>query len=185
MKQIAVVFFTLVAGISGLWASDGTAAEKKQKETPAAAASVGDNMTVQFEYTLTVGQQIVDSSQGKGPMNYVHGRGEIIPGLEREMSGMRAGDSKEITVKPQDAYGQASPAALLEVPRTQLPQGTEPQVGMILSGRDPQGHAFQARISEIKEKSVMLDMNHPLAGKTLHFKVKVLDVSPAGPAPKE
>lgn len=101
---------------------------------------------------------------------------------------MHVGDSKEITVKPQDGYGEVNPAAVIEVQKAQLPQGAEPQVGMILSGRDPDGHTFQARIAQLKEKSVMLDMNHPLAGKTLHFKVKVTDVSSAsaaGPAPKE
>ena len=153
-----------------------------------AAASIQDNMLVRFEYILTVDDKVFDSSQGKGPMNYVHGRGEIIPGLEREMSGMHVGDSKEITIKPQDAYGDVNPAAVIEVQKIQLPQGTEPQVGMILSGRDPEGHTFQARIAQLKEKSVMLDMNHPLAGKTLHFKVKVTEVAPApaaGPAPKK
>ena len=174
-KYPVVLFLAFVAGLSGICASDGIAAEKK-KGAPM-AASIQDNMAVEFEYTLTVDDKVVDSSNGQSPMSYVHGKGQIIPGLEREMAGMRVGDSKEVTVKPQDGYGEVNPAAVIEVPRTQLPQGTQPEVGMILNGRDPDGHTFQARVSQIKEKTVLLDMNHPLAGKTLHFKIKVVEIA--------
>ena len=180
-KRPVVSFVALFIGLSGLWTPQGYAAEK-QKKGVSVPAAVQDNMTVEFEYTLTVDGAVVDSSQGRSPLKYVHGKGEIVPGLEKELTGLHIGDSREVTVQPQDAYGQIDPTAFMEVPKTNLPKEPPPKVGMVLTGKDPNGHPFQARIAEIKAESVRLDMNHPLAGKTLNFKVKVLSISPPAPA---
>lgn len=185
IRQKVRIFFTVVLGVGslGFWTQTGMAASvKKGASVPAAVA---DLMTVKFDYTLTVDGKVVDSSQGHTPLQYVHGKGQIIPGLERELAGLHVGDSKEVDVKPEDGYGQVDPAAFIDVPKTKLPQGQTPEVGMVLSGRDPNGRPFQAKISEIKADAVTLDMNHPLAGKTLHFKVKVIEISPAPSTPKE
>ncbi|MBI3615361.1 MAG: peptidylprolyl isomerase [Candidatus Omnitrophica bacterium] len=179
----AVFWMVLLAGVWGVSTPHGALAQ--EKEGAPMPASVGDNSTVQFEYTLTVDGNVVDSSQGRGPMSYVHGRRQIVPGLERQMTGLHVGDSKEVTVDPKDAYGQVNPAAFIEIPKTQLPQGSVPEVGMVLNGRDPNGRPLQAKVSEVKETTVLLDMNHPLAGKTLHFKVKIINISPAAAPSKE
>ncbi len=177
----AFFLFTLVVGISGLWVQEGYAAKQaaKAKETPMPAASVQDNVTITFEYTLTVDGKVLDSSEGRDPMRYTHGKGQIIPGLERQMTGMHVGDAKEVTVAPEDAYGPINPKALLEVPRKDLPKDVDPKVGMVLGSADSSGRPFRATISEVTPETIKLDMNHPLAGKTLQFKIKVLSINPA------
>ena len=142
-------------------------------------ATVQDNVNVGLEYTLTVDGAVVDTTKERGPFHYVHGKGQMIPGLERELTGLHVGDSKEVTVNPADGYGEVDPAAFVEVPKEQLPKDMAPTVGMILKGVNPNGKNFRAKINEIKEKSVILDLNHPLAGKTLNFQVKITDISPA------
>lgn len=149
---------------------------------PAPAAdspAIADKMDVGMDYTLTVDGKVVDSSEGREPLHYVHGSGQIIPGLEQALTGLKAGDSKEVTVAPEQGYGTADPSAIVEVPKTQLPPNVTPAVGMALRGQTPEGEGFAATIKEIKADSVVLDLNHPLAGKTLHFKVKITDVKPA------
>lgn len=177
----------IVAGIvffaSGLLAEEavvsqaGEAVASPTQETTV-PATVQDNMSVKLEYTLTVEGSVVDSTEGRDPFNYVHGKGQVIPGLERQLAGLHAGDSKEITVNPEEAYGPIDPSAVIEVPKEQLPPNVTPEVGLILRGADPDGRPFRATIREIKDQTVTLDLNHPLAGKTLLFKIKVIDVSP-------
>ncbi len=143
---------------------------------------IGDNTTVRFEYTLAVDGKTVDSSQDGEPVEYTHGRNQILPGLERQMMGLHVGDIRDITVSPDEGYGSIDPEAQDEVQKSQLPSTIDPQVGMRLTGRDPSGRVFLATIKEVKPESVVLDLNHPLAGKTLNFHVKVLEVK-AAPAP--
>lgn len=141
-------------------------------------AAIAENMTVRLEYTLSADGQVVDSTEAREPFQYVHGKGQIIPGLERQLVGLHAGDSRDITVNPEDAYGPVDSSAVVEVPKDQLPPNVTPEVGLTLRGVDPDGRVFRATIREIKPDMITLDLNHPLAGKTLLFKVKVLDVSP-------
>ena len=141
--------------------------------------SVQDHMDVGMEYTLTSEGQVVDSTEGKGPFHYVHGQGQIIPGLERQLAGLHVGDSKEVAVAPEEGYGQVDPAAFVEIPKAQLPTDVTPSLGMVLRGVNPDGKSFRATISEIKDQTVVLNLNHPLAGKTLNFKVKITEIAPA------
>ena len=131
-----------------------------------------------FAYTLSVDGEEVDRSDEGEPYEYTTGRNQIIPGLERQLMGLRAGDERDITIAPKEGYGTVDPEAVDEVPTSQLPPAVEPKVGMRLSGRDPSGRVFLATIKEVKPESVVLDLNHPLAGKTLQFHIKVLDVKP-------
>ena len=139
--------------------------------------AIQDGRTVQIDYTLTVDGAVVDSSDGRGPLSYVQGQGQIIPGLERQLVGLHVGDAKEVTVGPDEGYGQMDPKALMEVPKTQLPPDLTPAVGMVLRGTNREGNPFRARIQNVESETVTLDLNHPLAGKTLQFKIKVVDVS--------
>jgi FKBP-type peptidyl-prolyl cis-trans isomerase 2 len=140
---------------------------------------VQDGAEVSFDYTLTDdGGKVIDSSKGKEPMNYTHGKGQIIPGLEREMAGMAVGAEKKVTVKPEDAYGPVNPQAFQEVPKDKLPPDAL-KVGIVLTAQGPQGQAVPVRVHEIKEKTVVMDFNHPLAGKTLSFDIKITAVKPA------
>lgn len=155
-------------------------AEQAEKNAEASTTmAIQDNMSVQLDYTLTVDGQVMDSSEGHGPFQYVHGKGQIIPGLERQLVGLAIGDSREITVTPEEGYGPVDPAAVLEVPRAQMPSTVDPKVGQVLRGVDSNGKSFRATIREIHDGTVTLDLNHPLAGKTLLFKIKVLAISPS------
>jgi FKBP-type peptidyl-prolyl cis-trans isomerase SlyD len=134
---------------------------------------------VTLEYTLS-GEDgaVIESSKGNPPLKYTHGQHQIIPGLERELTGMKTGEHKSIKVKPEDGYGAVDPKAFREFPREKLPPEAL-KVGTVLTARTPDGQAMAVRVHEIKEDIVVLDFNHPLAGKTLNFDVKVAEIQPA------
>ncbi len=137
---------------------------------------IKNGSTVALEYTLTSEDgQFTESNKGKEPLRYVDGRDQIIPGLERALEGLPAGAEKKVTVKPEDGYGQVDPKNFQEVPKEAVPPDSL-HVGTTLVAQNAQGQQFPVRIHEIKEKTVVMDMNHPLAGKTLVFDVKILDV---------
>ena len=149
----------------------------------AAVAVIQDNMDVGLDYTLTVDGAVVDSTDGKDAFHYVHGRQQIIPGLERQLAGLHVGEHKDITVGPEEGYGAVDSSAFVEVAKNRLPADVTPAVGMMLRGVNPDGQSFRARIREMKGETVVLDLNHPLAGKTLSFTVNVKSVAPAAAAP--
>ena len=146
------------------------------------AQKKGDGMVisagkkVSFNYTLTVDGEKVDSSDNTGPLTYTHGSGQIIKGLETELEGMKAGEKKQVTVSPQNGYGEVNPEAFKEIPKTQLPPDMAPAVGQVLTVTTQDGQSFPVIISEVKDEAVVLNLNHPLAGKELHFDVAVVSV---------
>jgi len=129
-----------------------------------------------IHYTLTVYGEIVDSSENKEPLEYVHGSGQIITGLECALKGLKVGEMKQIMVGPDDAYGPINPQAILEVPREKLGH-IEIEIGSVLKAEDPEGKTIQGMIKEIHDSSVTVDFNHPLAGKELNFEVKVIEIN--------
>ncbi|OGS34155.1 MAG: hypothetical protein A2293_04955 [Elusimicrobia bacterium RIFOXYB2_FULL_49_7] len=137
---------------------------------------MAEGRKVKFDYTLTVEKEVVETSQGKEPLEYNPGRGELIPGLEKEMLGMKAGDGKKVVVKPEEGYGLERQDAFRDFDRSKFPADLDPKVGMVLEMKDEKGDAFPAVVSEVGEKSVKLNFNHPLAGKELEFDVKVVAV---------
>lgn len=145
----------------------------------AADPTIGPGKQAKVEYTLTVDNEQIETSVGKEPLVFVVGQNTIIPGLESQLIGMHEGEEKMVTVAPKDAYGDVDPKALKEFPLSSMPKGAEPKVGMVLQAQAPDGEEFPAVIKEINGDKVKLDFNHPLAGKTLNFKVKVLAISDA------
>lgn len=140
--------------------------------------SVTENMVVSLDYVLTLenGQE-VDRSEDNAPLEYLHGHNNIIPGLESELEGLNIGDQKSVTVQPERGYGERNPEGVAEYPREVFPPSREMQVGEAIMMRDSEsGEKFQAYITEIRPESVLLDFNHPLAGETLHFEVKIADL---------
>ncbi len=131
---------------------------------------------VAFDYTLTVEEEVVDTSEGKEPLNYIHGEGTIIKGLSAKLEGMKVGDKQTIAVAAADAYGEIDPKAFIEVPKKQFPEGETPEVGMMLNLNHPNGGSLPALITEIKDDVIVLNVNHPLAGKDLLFDVKIVSV---------
>lgn len=140
-------------------------------------STIANGSTVEIEYTLRDEQgEVLDTSEGRGPLSYVHGQQQIIPGLESALVGMRAGEARDVVVPPEDAYGVADPAAVAQVPRTALPPDALVP-GTQLTARGPDGQQQFVRVKEIGDETVLLDLNHPLAGVTLYFAVKILSVS--------
>ncbi|MBI3174237.1 MAG: peptidylprolyl isomerase [Chloroflexi bacterium] len=136
--------------------------------------TVTNGQVVSMEYTLWVGGEVLDTSDGQGPLQFLAGYGNIIPGLEQEMMGMKIGDEKEVTVAPADGYGEYDEAAFMDVPRKEFPDDMSIEEGLELSVSGDDGQAHYARIDEVGDDSVRLDFNHPLAGQELKFKVKVV-----------
>lgn len=138
--------------------------------------SIQEGKKVSFNYTLTVEGEVIDSSDGREPFEYTHGKGQIIPGLSKQLTGLRVGDEKVIKIPPEEGYGQINPEAIHEVPLTSLPADLDPEVGMYLQMQGPDGQSMPVKVTELKEETIVLDLNHPLAGKTLTFQVKVLSI---------
>jgi len=131
---------------------------------------------VLFDYTLTVDGKKIDSSDNNGPLKYVHGEGDIIPGLERQLEGLDAGVEKKIEVIASEGYGEKDVDAFYEIKKTKLPSNIEPKAGMTLEVKNEDGSFIPVKISEVKEEAVVIDLNHPLAGKTLQFEIKIISV---------
>ncbi len=135
--------------------------------------TVQDGQVVTMEYTLRVDGETIDTSEGYKPIEFLQGAGSIIPGLERELYGMKVGESKEVSVQAKDGYGEIDPAAFVSVPREQFPPNIRLEVGVALSVHDNNGNPMHATIHEVNEEDVKLNFNHPLAGKDLLFSVTI------------
>jgi len=140
---------------------------------------VQDGQVVSLVYTLQVDGEVIDSSEESEPLQFIQGEGHIIPGLEGGLYEMGIGESKNLVIAPKDAYGELNEEAFIEVPKDQFPDSIPLELGTELQVRDPEGDVMEARIDNIEEGSVRLDFNHPLAGKVLHFDVKVIALRPA------
>lgn len=136
--------------------------------------SVQNDVVVSMEYTLRVDNEVIDSSIGQEPLEFLAGHGNIISGLEREMIGMKVGDSKDVIVTPTDGYGEYDEEAFMDVPRAEFPQDMPVEEGLELTVRDDSGQARYARVDNVEDETVRLNFNHPLAGDELHFNVKVV-----------
>jgi FKBP-type peptidyl-prolyl cis-trans isomerase SlyD len=140
---------------------------------------ISDGKVVTLHYTLKVDEEVVDTSEGREPIQFIQGKEQIIPGLEAELYGMESGDSKQVVVEPKDGYGEIQPEAGLEVPKDEFPEEIPLEAGTELQLRNQNGEIINARIDTVGSENVHLDFNHPLAGKDLHFDVTVVDVQEA------
>ena len=128
------------------------------------------------EYTLTLGnKEVFDTNVGSEPLAYVQGSDQMIPGLEAAMEGMKVGDSKHVKIKPEDGYGPVLREAIVEVAKDQLAPDAR-NVGARIEGRGPSGQILTGQVQKIKDDKVVVDFNHPLAGETIFFQVKVVDI---------
>ncbi len=171
MKGSTFFYVLIMALLTPYFAISTVGAQAKKDK-------IKDGAQVSIEYTLLdeKGKQI-ESNKGGNPFKYTHGKGDIIPGLENGLNGMKVGDEKTIEVKPDDAYGKMNPEAFQEVPRKNIPAELL-KVGAQMVARSPRGRSMPVRVHEIKDETVVLNLNHPLAGKTLTFEVKILAVQP-------
>jgi FKBP-type peptidyl-prolyl cis-trans isomerase SlyD len=180
---MGINFWRLLVGAATLnmFVSTGAFAAEKSKENNV----VKDGTVVSLQYTLSGEDgKTIESNKGKDPLKYTQGSHQIVPGLEKGLAGMKVGEERRVKVKPEEGYGPVDPKGFQEFPKEKIPsEGLK--VGAVLMAKGPQGQQVPVRVHEIKEKSVVLDLNHPMAGKTLVFDVKVLDVQPATVQPTQ
>ena len=168
INQLVVVCFIFCTLIGSV-----TIHAESQKEE---SITVSSGKKVSIEYTLTLeDKSVVDTNVGSEPLSFVQGSHNIISGLENALEGLKIGDSKQVTIKPEDGYGSVDQKAIIEVSKDQVPQDAL-KVGAQLQGQNADGKIIHALVVEVKEQVVVLDFNHPLAGKTLHFDVKIVDI---------
>lgn len=133
---------------------------------------------VKVHYTGTLDDEVVfDSSEGREPLEFEVGSGKIIKGFDEAVIGMKVNEEKTFHIKPEDAYGMHNPQLIRKIPIAVLPKDREPQVGMILSLVRADGIKMEAKIVEVTDSEVSADLNHPLAGKKLTFKIKLISIN--------
>ncbi len=137
---------------------------------------ITENSTVTIDYTITLDTgEVVDSTRDTDPLTYTQGEGELMPGVEKRMDGLKKGDTLEVVLSPAEGFGDPDPEARIEIPKTDIPPEAL-RVDALLQGKGPQGQSIEGRVIELKENTALVDFNHPLAGKNLHFTVTVVDV---------
>lgn len=138
-------------------------------------AKTGDNVRIHYTGKLEDGTEF-DSSSGRDPLEFKLGEGQIIPGLEKAVVGMDKGEDKTVTVEPEEAYGERQEQLVQEVPKNALPDDIEPAVGMQLQSQTPDGQTMPLVVTEVSEEAITVDANHPLAGRTLNFEIKLVEI---------
>jgi len=144
--------------------------------------AIADTKVVSIDYTLRLDDgEIIDSSEGRDPLSFIHGSGQIIAGLEKELAGMIEGDEKHVVVSPAEGYGEYNSDMVETLPREMFPPDMALEKGMGFRMRTNAGNIVVAYIESFDENQVIVNLNHPLSGKTLHFDVKVVGVRNATP----
>lgn len=142
---------------------------------------IADDVVVTLKYSVSVAGQVVESSADDNPIQFIQGRGDVIPGLENALYGLSVGDQKEFNVAPEDGYGEADPDAIAKIPKAEFPPEIPLQPGVELRLKDEQGDELEAQIVTVEDEIVRLNFNHPLAGKELLFAIQVIDLRKATP----
>jgi FKBP-type peptidyl-prolyl cis-trans isomerase SlyD len=168
LLTLALAGVLILGGCGGSGDDDGEPA-------PEVHLSVRDSSTVTVHFTITVDGEVVQDTRSAQPFTYVQGRRQLFPALEAGLVGLEVGGQRQITLAPDQAFGARDPAAIQTVPRDSFGYPESLLVGTIVQG-NPGGRPVQALVTEIGDETVTLDMNHPLAGKTLVFDVEILDI---------
>jgi len=164
MVGCLVILFALVSVVQG--------AEKNKKKEQV----VTEGSKVKLHYTLKVDGKVIDSSRDREPFIFQVGSNQVIPGFENGIKGMKVGEKKSFKVPPKDGYGERRKEAIQEVSKDKMPKGIDVKPGMTLYASGPGGHPIPVKIVEVKKDVVVIDFNHPLAGKTLDFDVEILEI---------
>jgi peptidylprolyl isomerase len=138
-------------------------------------AKAGDSVKIHYTGTLDDGTQF-DSSDGREPLAFELGSGQVIPGFDKAVDGMSVGETKSVNIPAEDAYGPHHPQMIQEVPRSALPDDLEPAEGMGLQAQGPDGQVLNLVVTDVQEDSITVDGNHPLAGKALNFDIELVSI---------
>jgi len=169
--RIRVRFAIALAMMVSLASSAAIAEDTEKKADVVEAGS-----QVSIEYTLTVeGGEVADTNVGQDPLTYRQGSGQILPALEEELLGLKVGATKEVDLSAEQGYGAVDPELFDTVDATMIPEDAR-SVGTVLLAQAPNGQQRPVRVHEVEDDKIVLDLNHPLAGKDLHFAVKILAI---------
>lgn len=173
---VLAVAAALLAPVAGARAEDAKppAAPAASAQAPGAKVAKGRKVSIEYTLVLDDGTQ-ADSNVGGDPLVYTQGASQILPALELALAGLAVNDTKKITLTPKDGYGDVDPKAVKEVPIEQIPEPAR-KVDAVLIGVDAEGNQRPVRVQAVGDKTATLDLNHPLAGRTLTFDVKVLKI---------
>jgi peptidylprolyl isomerase len=139
-------------------------------------AKSGDKVKIHYSGKLDDGTQF-DSSEGREPLEFDLGSGQVIPGFEKAVEGMAVGESKSFSIPPEEAYGHHQEQLVQDVPNSVLPEGLAPAVGMQLQGTGGDGRTMNLIVTDVKEDSITVDGNHPLAGQALNFEIELVEIA--------
>ncbi|MSR85854.1 peptidylprolyl isomerase [Candidatus Woesearchaeota archaeon] len=136
----------------------------------------GEKVKIHYTGSLDDGT-VFDSSQGRDPLEFTIGSGQVIKGFDKGVLGMKVGEEKDIHIPAAEAYGEANPQLIRKIPKASLPKDREPQVGMIMGLVRSDGVQAEAKIIAVTEEDISVDLNHPLAGEALNFKIKLISIN--------
>lgn len=139
------------------------------------AAKSGDTVRIHYTGKLEDGTQF-DSSEDRDPLEFALGGGQVIPGFDSAVEGMTVGDTKSVTIQPEEAYGPRHDQLIQDVPRNQLPDDMTPAVGMELQAQNETGEVMRFAVTAVDDESITVDGNHPLAGKALAFDIELVEI---------
>jgi len=139
-------------------------------------AASGDRVKIHYTGTLEDGTEF-DSSAGRDPLEFELGSGQVIPGFDKAVEGMAVGDSKSVTIPPEEAYGPRQEQMVQEVPKSALPKEMTPTEGMALQTRSQDGQTIRLTVTAVGEDTITVDANHPLAGKSLNFEIQLVEIA--------
>ena len=138
-------------------------------------AKSGDTVKIHYTGTLDDGTQF-DSSQGRDPLEFEVGSGQVIPGFDKAVEGMTVGDSKSVRIEADEAYGPRHEQLVQQVERSVLPDDLNPETGMALQSSSPDGQVTQFVVTDVSDENITVDANHPLAGQALSFDIELVDI---------
>lgn len=137
--------------------------------------AINEEQIVTMQYEVKVEGNVIDSNIDKEPLEFVFGKGQIIPGLESRIATLNEGEEASLVVPAKEAYGEYNEEAMQKLPKSQL-EGIELSLGLPLQGKDAEGKPIQVVVKEIYDDEVLIDFNHQLAGKEINFNVKILSI---------
>ena len=138
-------------------------------------AKSGDTVRIHYTGTLDDGTEF-DSSSGREPLEFALGGGQVIPGFDNAVDGMTVGESRTVTIPPEEAYGQRHEQLVQQVAKSALPDDLEPVVGMQRQSRSEEGHVMNLVVTEVQDDSITVDANHPLSGQALTFAIELVEI---------
>jgi peptidylprolyl isomerase len=139
-------------------------------------AKSGDTVRIHYTGKLSDGTEF-DSSSGREPLEFSLGAGQVIPGFDNAVDGMSVGESKTVTIPPEEAYGQKHEQLVQDVPKSALPDDIKPEVGMRLQSQTPDGQTLHLVVTEVEAEKITVDGNHPLAGEDLTFDIELVEIA--------